>query len=272
MKVRHKLGNLPVIGRYIYPLYNQYSIFSAQGKYNSFAVNQSISNFNHPKVVVFGLPKSGNTWIFSLLKDYLDLPPIHIHHEKNKSGVGMIHDSYHYNLLIRKDFFRGVYIIRDVRDIIVSYFHYVQTDYYKELNDSNCKFDTLESFYYQYFLTKLVYRYKWFQHTEDFTSRGIPVVRYEDLYDNPEATFKNLIIRMGLKVDEVKIREVVENNNITNLKKDGKVLWKKVPTTHFRKGGYGNYKNELSEELLRDINSRFGDLLTRWGYKLDFDE
>lgn len=266
IKARHLLGNVPLVGRYLYPVYNKYSIFSKPGKYFPFAHQQPLDSWPKGKIVIFGLPKAGNTWIVSLLCDYLDLKGLHLYKDKGKKGVGMLHDPLNYRFKVRRDFARGVYIMRDMRDSIVSYYHYTQTDYYKELNDPYVNYTNISTFYHDYFLNKLVYRYDWHNHAEGFVSHGVPVIRYEDLYDDPVAAFTALIARMGLPVDEAKAAQAVENNELKRLKKSGKELWHKVPKTHFRKGGYGGYKNEMPPELIARINHQWGEYLTRWGY------
>ncbi len=42
-----------------------------------------------------------------------------------------------------------------------------------------------------------------------------------------------------------------------------------IPKSHFRKGGTGNYKRELTDNIIKDLNIRFSDYLSDWGYQLD---
>ena len=37
--------------------------------------------------------------------------------------------------------------------------------------------------------------------------------------------------------------------------------------THFRKGGHGNYKNDLPPNIVADISNRFRATQSRWGYE-----
>ncbi len=268
MKLRHSIANFPLVGRWIYPTLNKKALFTKPGKYYPFAYNTPMDQFSNPKVVVFGLPKSGNTWMVSLLSSCLVMDPIHVDIEKNKSGVGMSHEPLSYKMKLRKDFARGVYIMRDLRDILVSYFHYVKTNYYKELNDPYVSEPTIESFYQNYFLSKLIHRYDWLNHATKYTNHGIPVIRYEDLFDNPTDELSRLFTKMGISVELDIIKSSIEENDISKLKASGKNIGKEVPATHFRKGGYGSYKNEMTEKLIHRVNRDFGDYLSRWGYEL----
>ncbi len=265
IKPKHIAGNLPLIGRYVYPLHHKKSIFAKPGWYYP-KVHSREFNANAGKIVVFGLPKSGNTWIVGLLSDYLDLKGKQAYGDRSRNGITMLHDPLSYRLKIRSDFQRGVYIMRDLRDIVVSYYHYVQTDYYKELNDPYVAYPNIEDFYTQYFLPKLVHRYNWYNHANNFLAHGLPLVKYEDLCKDTVQAFSNLLVRMGLPLDVSKVEEVVEKNNIAKLSKSGKDLWHKVPKAHFRKGGYGGYKDEMSQELITRINKDFELVLGHWGY------
>lgn len=269
IRVRHITGNLPLIGRYLYPLYNKNCIFHKPGDYYPKGYLKSYESISKPRILVSGLPKSGNTWIVNLVSACLDLETIFLHQKSGGKGVGMLHDPFSMRMAKRNDLSRGVYIMRDMRDCIVSYYHYVQTDYYKELNDPFCSYPDWESFYYEYFLGKIVRRYSWHTHAEAYIKHGMPLVKYERLVDDPVQELQNLFNRWGVKVEESRITEAIEANNIKRLQKEGKEMWHNVPKTHFRKGGYGGYKEELPPAIIADINKRFGNYLERWGYSLD---
>jgi hypothetical protein len=267
MRIRRTIANIPLIGRYILPEANRKSIFALPGDYYPGAHTYPLEAFgqNH-KIVVFGLPKSGNTWVISLLSDYLNLPPVHLHEDRNKCGVTAEHNHLTYAIKIRRDLSRGVYVLRDIRDIVVSFYYFARTDFFKELNDPYFKEDGIETFYYRYFLHKLVPRYGMMTHAEKYSMHGVPVIQYERLWDNPVNTFSGLLHRMGLPVDKQKVVQAVEKNTLQKLQKEGKQLWQQFPATHFRKGGYGSYKQELPDDIIDDINFRFKRFLDRWGY------
>jgi hypothetical protein len=89
-----------------------------------------------------------NVCLVSLLSDYCEPPPCDPWNDVDKSGVGMNHFAYTEKLSERLDFLHGIYLIRDIRDVIVSYFHYAQTPYYKE----QFHYETLDEFYFEWFL------------------------------------------------------------------------------------------------------------------------
>jgi hypothetical protein len=75
----------------------------------------------------------------------------------------------------------------------------------------------------------------------------------------------------GLHVDKEKIKQVIVANRIESLKKGAGTVEKSLERDHFRKGGYGNYKEEIPPHILKDIEYRFGDHLRSWGYVTEYD-
>lgn len=270
IKVRTILGNLPIIGRYLYPYKNDYSIFKDDSQFYSKALLKPLSAFSNPKIVVIGLPKSGNVWLQNLIAETLDLPKIHVHN-KSAKGVCMTHTPFNSSYLYRKDFARGVYLMRDIRDIIVSYYHYSKTEeYHRQYTDPFCHYDNIEDFYFEYFCNVIVPKYDWFNHPKTFVNRGLPLVKYEYLWDDAEGELSALFKKLGLEVDKEKVKQAIEANEIKKLAKTGKDTHSHIPKSHFRKGGYGNYKDVLSDKILKDVNVRFKEYLLSWGYELDF--
>ncbi|MGB1247856.1 MAG: sulfotransferase domain-containing protein [Chitinophagales bacterium] len=267
LKIKTIIANIPIVGRSIFPFRNDDSPYHRKGyihKHNvSYQNNKGNSN---AKIAVIGLPKSGNTWLTGLFADYFDLPVVHYNADRNKKGVTMFHRSFSRKMYMRRDIISVAYIVRDIRDVLVSYYNYSKTDDYRKYVDPNAYYENIEDFYYSYFLSRLIYQYDWYNHTEEYISHGVPIVKYEDLWDDTSMTLRNLLMKMNVPVDEDKIKKAVDNNTIAKSKKAGKQLWRKISTSHFRKGGYGGYKEDLPESIIEDINERFSPFLKRWGY------
>jgi hypothetical protein len=243
------------------------------GQFRSPSFGISLTSCPDAKLVVFGLPKSGNVWLVSMLSKYLGLPAIAPYIDVDRGGVGMCHLPFSSEIAKRTDFVHGVYLLRDLRDIIVSYFYHTQRRDFRSVENGipNCEFDTIEDFYYDWFLPRIVPYHRIFEHADDYVKRGVPVVRYEKLYDHPKRELERLLDRLGLPIDGDHISGVVEECGIDRLKRNGIHLDVYVPPEHFRKGGYGGYKAELPIAVLRHVNTTFGDLLSRWGYDPNTD-
>jgi hypothetical protein len=242
-------------------------IFASIGQYHQPSYGTPLDGRRNAKIVVFGLPKSGNVWLVSLLSDYTGLKPIDPFTDVEARGVGMCHLPYSEEIASRADFIHGVYLVRDLRDVIVSYFLHTQTEGFQKAFP-NFHYPTIDHFYYEWFLPRVIPFHQVLTHAQEFTIRGVPPILYERLYDDPVAEFGRLIKRLGLHFDPERVALVVEQNRIDRLRNSGKQLDVFVPSTHFRKGGYGNYRRELPPNIIVHVNETFGDVLKRWGYEV----
>lgn len=226
-----------------------------------------LSSVTAGKLVVFGLPKSGNVWLVSMLADYLGVPAVDPFLDVDKSGVGMCHLPLA-KVIGRTDFVQAVYLLRDLRDIVVSYFHYGNTEGFRS-SLPNYHYEDIETFYFDWFLPRVVPFHEVSNHATDFSTAGLPVVRYERLHADTYAEMRRLILRLGLPLDEKHLQKVVDANRLSELKKAGKQLNTFVPVSHFRHGGHGGYKTELPLTVLRHLNSKFFNVLAEFGYETD---
>jgi len=261
--IRWLLWQTPLIGRF-FGL--KRSMFHRKGQLVAPSFGRAPGKRND-KLIVLGLPKSGNVWLASLLSDIFQLPIVHPFNDIHRSGITNFHGPLSYKIAFRKDLTQGVYIIRDVRDIVVSHYFYAQTADYRKHADPSAFYESIESFYYEYFLSKIVPRYNWLYHPQGYIEHGIPLVKYESLWDDTLPELERLFRRLGIDVERRQIEIAVDKNQIDNLRNKGREMtYRKMPETHFRKGGYGNYKNVLPPRVIEDLNCRFKIYLLRWGY------
>jgi len=225
---------------------------------------------NAGKAIIFGIPKCGNTWLQSLLSSYFSVEPVLTLGEVDKSGVLSIHDPYEEYMLGRPDFAQGVCLVRDIRDVIVSYYHYGKTGQFRGAM-SRFYYEDLDSFYYEWFLSRCVPSHRIHTFADEYAERGVPVVRYERLCCDTEGELARIIRRWGGEVDSERLRSIVEKHSLGELKKRGLTLREghHIQTSHFRKGGWGGFVEEMPLHILNDVNQRFHDYLARWGYPTD---
>jgi hypothetical protein len=221
----------------------------------------------HPaaKIVVFGFPKSGNNWLKALLSDYFGVPGINIFNQRDARGVGLTHIPFSSEIEMRSDFIHGALIVRDLRDVVASYYHYTNTPRYRNAR-RDYQYGDAEAFYYDFFLSIMVPQYQVNNFAQDYARLGIPVIRYERLWDQPLDEMRKLILRWGLPFEGDRMQKVIEMNALENLKVSGKTFEIHIDASHFRKGGYGNYEEDLPAKIVADINERFRDVQKRWGY------
>ena len=223
------------------------------------------------KAVIFGIPKCGNAWLQSMLVDYFESFPVLTSDEIDKKGVLSTHEPFCEEMMFRDDYVHGVCLIRDIRDIVVSYYYYAQTSQWKK---AMTKFDyaDFDSFYFEWFLSRAVPSHKIHSFAEEFAERSVPVLRYERLNSDTELELGRLIYRWGFSPDPVRVKNVVQRHQLKELKRSGLDLGYRVEPSHFRKGGWGNFLSELPLNILEDMNYRFEAFLRRWGYPVDLSD
>ena len=230
------------------------------------AYGVKLADVRAAKVVIFGIPKSGNVWLQSLLCDALGLTPVDPMAQPDVSGVGMTHLPFCRAVADREDFLHGVCLVRDPRDALTSLYHYSKTAHFRTARPE-FHYEDWDEFYYEWYLSRFVPGFDMPAHSEKYARLGVPVVRFESLRRNAAREVMRLIKRWGMAADEQVIADAIKRNEISELQKSGKSLNVEVPSSHFRAGHVGSFKLEIPDEILVDFEHRFGHLLSRWGYQ-----
>ena len=86
---------------------------------------------------------------------------------------------------------------------------------------------------------------------DGYVEFGWPILRYESLVDEPNETLKILFDRWNINVTEKKISNAIKNSSLKSMRKGGGKQLIKTHKSHFRKGGYGQYRKELPTKFLK---------------------
>jgi hypothetical protein len=243
------------------------NLFCAIGQYRDPSYGTPLDSRADGKLVVFGLPKSGNVWLVAMLCQFLSEKAIDPVKNAKARGIGMSHLPYSDEFSCRQDFLHAVYLMRDLRDVIVSYFHHTKREEFRK-DVPNFHYDTIEEFYFQWYLPRVVPFHRIETHAVEYAERGVPIVRYEDLCADPVREFQRLILRLGFDCDDDRVRSVVDNHKLEVMKKEKHVFDVEISPEHFRKGGWGNFREEMPAIVRKDVEKRFADVFERWGYEL----
>jgi len=182
-------------------------------------------------VWLVSFPRSGNTWL-RLIFARLQYPELDCSYRKIDSLLPDIHQSHKVEAFFEEQYKhpiflkshwadshlyrKAIYIFRDVRDVVVSNFHF-------HTENNGMTFET----YFSNFLIGAV-RHPWFGswpahvHMWTVTPRnGIEIflVKYEELLAYPEAVVTRLVKFAGLKCSKEDIQRVVVDTSYANLKK-----------------------------------------------------
>src|SRR5262245_22656273 len=247
-------------------------LFNHPHSINVFPDQRRLADVPDGTIVIFGLQKAGNSWVHALLAETFDMPYYFSLQESDRRdtrGVVNSHEPFSDQMSKRHDLVHGVCLMRDLRDIVVSYFHYMQTESYQR-DVPVARYADIETFYYDWFLTRLVPAHRIHSYWEEYAVRGVPVLRYERLVQDTRGELMRLFRRWGETYEESRLDAAIQRNSFSNLKDQGKLLGDlNIESSHFRSGQVGSYKHELTAHIISDINRRFSGVLARWGYEVE---
>lgn len=216
---------------------------------------------------VASYPKSGNAWLKFMLAELVrhgevdfesaerTIPAIGRHREAPGllAGGGRLiktHEPY------RPEYGRAVYLIRDVRDVVVSYHHYIQWR-------NNTTID-LDRFVAGWVAGRADGYGPWHEHVRSWLEAeeaGAPVLilRYEELREHPVKGLGEVAGFLGIETTPSAIEESIAHNTIGRMR-EKEVLnrdfflreWKAGQEPGFvRKGAVGDWRTTLSPRHLR---------------------
>jgi Sulfotransferase domain len=236
-----------------------------------------INHFQPEDVFIVGYPKSGNTWFQHLVSGVVygvdartsppllanDLvPDVHLNTFYRRYSTPMFFKSHS---LPRADYRRVVYLLRDGRDAMVSYFHYLQAL-------RGAKLDFLE------LVTAGAPEIpcKWHQHVEAWLQNPhdarMLVIKYEDLLSQPVEQLERFCRFIHLDRERNQLKAVAEAAQFRNLRAKEASLGLGRPGVwpadkfFFRRGVVGSHLDEMPGDVLRAFMSEASDTLRRNGY------
>jgi hypothetical protein len=222
-------------------------------------------------------PKSGNTWIRFIIGNLLkeEGESIDFHSAINYVPEIGTHDDVINEMLpprimkshslYQEAFNNVIYIVRDPRDVYVSYFHYLK----KRLP---------ENMTFSQFLRKSdIYPSRWHIHVESWLGKPnvSSVIKYEDLLIDPFHEVQKMShLLFGDKIEDEKIKAAIDASSFGNMKKleveKGRPFVNKEAeskaTTFVREGKQGDWRNYFSEEDEAFLLAEVGDLMKYFGY------
>jgi hypothetical protein len=226
-------------------------------------------------VYLASYPKSGNAFLSQLICNYTEsedancfeglrqhLPDIHMNPEARDEidrprfikSHAAVNDIYP----------KVVYIVRDGRQITVSYYYYLRR---KDTIDADLPF---EAFVRQ--LSKGTVPFgSWHDHVAGWLDRDdVLVVRYEDLLDDTQDELERIIEFAGLEVDSDRAAAAVEASRYEKLKKRQEKRLERgeinPSDAGLRGGKKKDWQDHFSEALHEESLEQNGDILHRLDY------
>ncbi|WP_430934749.1 sulfotransferase domain-containing protein [Saccharicrinis sp. 156] len=231
-------------------------------------------------VFIAGFPKSGNTWMQSLVAGLLYgidtqympdklaqeiVPDVHARKYYKRFGTINFFKTHH---LPQPHYKKVIYLVRDGRDAMVSYYHFNQKLGIHVSMDKMIKEG------------KHVFPSKWHQHVQQWQNNPynaeIITIRYEDLQEQPLIELKKICEFVSIKRSDELLTKVIEGNRIDKMRarvKETGGMGNKMWTGNkgqefFRKGKTGDYVKEMSPEQIDYFNTDSASELKYFKYVL----
>jgi hypothetical protein len=221
---------------------------------------KKINTNKNASIFVFGVPKSGNVWITHLIAEVCNLKPFE---QVAFTHLPLTDHRFDSNLI------RAVCIVRDLRDVICSYYRFTKRQGNRD--KTTAYFDSISEFYYKYFyfMLKTNFNNIDLMLPDSVLSYGVPVVKYEDLIENPESELIKLFNQWQLTgIDPEKIKSAVEKYTLTKENKPQYQTTEHIKEDHTKHKENENFRDIMPDSLIKHIEKNFGDHLERWGYLL----
>lgn len=163
----------------------------------------------------------------------------------------------------------AVYIIRDPRDVAISYASYFARSIDRailEMGRSDAATDGRKG-------PAFTLMGAWSEHVESWTADphpGLLIVRYEDMLSDTAAELKRIAQFLNQPTDRARIRRAVKATRFETLKAaEKRGRFRETATTadrFFRSGKAGEWRNVLTPEQAARIEADHGDVMRRFGY------
>ncbi|HET6521150.1 MAG TPA: sulfotransferase domain-containing protein [Geminicoccaceae bacterium] len=234
---------------------------------------------------IVSYPKSGNTWVRFMVGRLLGrsdsvgfaniealVPDIYQHTERRLLAMPRPRflKSHEY---FDQRYRRSVYVVRDPRDVLVSYFHY-------HLKMGRIPRDfPLDGYARQFLEGRLDPFGTWREHVGGWLGArlGQPdflLVRYEDLSADPGAELRRIAGLLDLPADDAALEAAVAGASADAMRESERReagRWKPLRNsrgdgTFVRRAAVGGWREELPPALAAEVQTAWGDLMTELGY------
>jgi sulfotransferase family protein len=169
----------------------------------------------------------------------------------------------------------AVYVIRDPREVAVSYAHFMGRPFawaQRRLNDPEAALQASDDRLHAQLRQRLG---TWSQHVRSWVDEPpfpVEVVRYEDFAAAPVETFGRALRFAGFpEVDDARVADAVERASFERLRRaedEGGFGERPAKTANFfRSGRPGSWRDELPTDLAGRIREEHGEVMARFGYR-----
>lgn len=241
-------------------------------------------NFTPADVFIASYPRAGSTWFNFLMYQLLTgrtaefgeesklIPYVGAHAPAARllPGQGRLIKTHE---LYRGEYKQAIYIARDVRDVVISEYHYLTW-----LGVLSCEF---EAFVEQFVRGKANQFGSWTDHVNSWLDAAgagkvrLFLVKYETLREQTAPTLAGIADFLGLGVDSTTIQRTIEDNSIERMReredraRDGLLKPARDDLRFVRQGTTGGWRKLLAPGQVQAIEEYAGTAMARLGYPLE---
>jgi len=227
-------------------------------------------------IFIVGYPKSGHTWFQNLVAGVVyGADPEHLPDRVVQDLIPDLHRKLYYKRYQKPMFFKShnlphpscrrvIYILRDGRDVMVSYYHFLQAIHGKEID------------FQELICNKNGYtHHKWHEHVEAWMQNPfdaqIIIIKYEDLKRDPVCELRRFCDFVGLSREDTWLEFVARKAQFETMqRKEQRYGWDnpKWPGDKFfvRRGAVGSHKDEMPPDVLDMFVRDAHGTLAKFGY------
>lgn len=234
-------------------------------------------------IFLVSYPKSGNTWVRFLLAnlikqddtlidfhnvhDYCPEWERHLEIIKGLSYPRIIKSHQQYNKIFKK----VIYLVRDGRDVYISYYHYLISEGHLSQEVSFKEFLSTYSFPYGCWSDHIK---SWLKSPLFKAEKNFHIVYYEDLLSDPLGELSKIADYIGLTTNYQDLKLAVENSSFDQMRsieqKLGRKYSNKNEPSFVRKGMSGEWKQYFGNEEYKILENRNElETLKSLGYSID---
>ena len=169
----------------------------------------------------------------------------------------------------------AIYIVRDPRDIVISYSHHLHQTYDQVIKGMlDPKNQELARVNHEIFASTILGR--WSDHYNSWKNAGgknFLIIKYEDLLKEKISTFKKILSYLSNKIkidyDEDKMFKAIEDTSFENLQNYEKIYGFNEHSKSylfFRKGEHGDWQGKLSKKQIEKIETEFNKEMGELNY------
>lgn len=231
--------------------------------------NQKKVIINSKDVFLVSYPKSGNTWLrfllANLVKNHNELINFHNVHDycpewerhteiiKGLNPPRIIKSHQQYN----KNFNKVIYLVRDGRDVYVSYYNYLISEGHIAYEISFREFLETYHFPYGYWSDHIN---SWLNSKLSKTKDKFYLIYYEDMLKNPLLILSKLADFIGLSTDTQNLKQAIENSSFETMqnieRKFGRTYSNKNSGRFVRKGTPGEWLEYFGDKEYKILENK----------------